>query len=70
MLLSALPAAHQLESAGDEVGGGRVLTEVTSELTTGLRQPKPIASRDPGYENSGNHDDAEDTGSNLYLRQT
>jgi hypothetical protein len=70
ILLMALPLGLQLEIGGVEVGGGRLLGKISSEITniTKALQPKQISttSQDSHTEN-GDDDDSEATGSKLEL---
>lgn len=68
-LLTVLPLGLQLEIGGVDVGAGRFLTKVSSELMKGLQLPNQTstASQDPQHMETGDDDDLEDSGSNFDL---
>lgn len=71
-LLTVLPLGLQFEIGGVDVGAGRLLTKVSSEIMKGLQLPNQTstASQDPQHMETGEDDDLEDSGSNFDLWQT
>jgi hypothetical protein len=68
-LLTVLPLGLQFEIGGVDVGAGRLLMKVSSELMKGLQQPTQTStvSQDPHHMENGDDDDLEDIGSNFEL---
>ncbi|PNF27578.1 hypothetical protein B7P43_G02266 [Cryptotermes secundus] len=62
-LLTELPLGLQFEIGGVDVGAGRLLTKVSSELMKGLQLPKQTstAPQDPQHMETGDDDDLEDS---------
>jgi hypothetical protein len=66
-LLTVLPLGLQFEIGGLDVGAGRLLMKVSSELMKGLHQPNQTSTQDPKHIENEDDDDLEDTGSNFEL---
>jgi hypothetical protein len=63
-LLMALPPGLQFEINGVDVGAGRLLMKVSSEIMKGLQpsQQMSAATQGPQHMQNGDRDDLEDTG--------
>jgi hypothetical protein len=68
-LLTVLPLGLQFEIGGVDVGAGRLLMKVSSELMKGLHQPNQTSTvlQDPQHMENEDDDDLEDIGSNFEL---
>jgi hypothetical protein len=64
ILLMVVPLGLQFEISGVDVGAGRLLTKVSSEIMKGLHpsQQMSTATQDPQHTENGDHDDLEDIG--------